>query len=423
VKLLALVMTHAGEAMIRLSNDREGLFFTGAQPAQPSLITLELPGLTRVGIAIRQWLVEYHRRTSKSSAKSARRRERVDLVPKLWRKAVLDDFIDARNATEHVWNVSTYFTAAEIAAFCAEHGPKLHAEVREALAVPRASRPRALAKVGKRADRIVPVIYQGSNRVKLEGAALDVELDREDAAQLVTGTWSATKWIEATRKLRTDVVKAEVLEEIGKQLVAHRADIGAALDQMRRHKLDRVHAPSLWTRIAPHLVLEQTAHRVKLDLTTAREMTAVAGWELWTAKRIGPVKPGRAVLRQQVGDTVYYVRGERKLKHAIRARGGKITRWGCTLVVAGGTGTTGVHARLLEVDRIDTLAQVDPRGAVALVADHHPADPAIATALAKSAGDPRWRRVLADLLIERLVGIDADVARRMARAEAGANRR
>lgn len=129
------------------------------------------------------------------------------------------------------------------------------------------------------------------------------------------------------------------------------------------------------------------------------------------------------MLRAQVGDTVYYVRGERKLKHSIRARGGAITRWGCTLVVAAGAGPASVHARLLEVDRIDTLAHVDPRRAAALVADHHPADPAIATALAKSAGDPRWRRVLADLLIERLVGIDADVARRLARAEAGANRR
>jgi hypothetical protein len=39
------------------------------------------------------------------------------------------------------------------------------------------------------------------------------------------------------------------------------------------------------------------------------------------------------------------------------------------------------------------------------------------------ADDPRYGRVLADLLIELLVGIDSDVARRLARAKARGNRR
>jgi hypothetical protein len=423
MKIISLVEKHAGDAMIRIGWGREGLFFSGKQPMYPSLITLELPGLTRMGLAIRQWLVDFHKKSRKPKTAADRRRQRVDIVESLWRPTVLDDFIDARNATEVVWYVSTYFTTDEIATFSVKHGPRLHGEVREALAVARASRPRALAKVGKRADRIVGVIYQGNRRIHAEGEQLKVELDREDAAELVTSKWSATAWIKGARRLRTDVVRVEVLAEIGKQLVKHGSDIGAALDQMLALKLHEVHAPGLWTAIAPHLPLPQTVRAKTLDLTTAHEMTAAAGWELWTAERVGPVKPNRAVLRLVVGDKVYYVRGERKLKHAIRTRGGSITRWGCTLKIRGGSGAAAVHAKLLEIDKIDTLAQIDPRRAVALISDALPADPAIATAVAQAIDDPRWRRVLADLLIERITGIDADVARRRARAEAGANRR
>jgi hypothetical protein len=370
--------------MIRLVHGKEGLFFAGKQPKQP---------------------------------------ERVDLVPKLWRPTVLEDFLDAKNATSFVWHISTFFPAEDIARFCAEHAPKLHAEVLAALAVPRASRPKALGMVVERGTRIVPVISSGQARLQHEREAIKVELDREDAAVLVTSPFSAAAWIAATKRLRTETVKREVLADIGKQLAARPREIAAALDKMIAAKLDRIYAPELWQHIAPHLVLPQTVRGKTIDLTAAHEMTATADWPLWEAHRVGPVKPGRAVLAVGVGDDVYYVRGERKLKHAIRARGGSIRRWGCTLVVGGTAGSGAVHAKLLEVDRIDTLAQVDPRRAVGLVADRLPADPAIATALANAADDPRWRRVLADLLIERIVGIDADVARRLARAEAGANRR
>ena len=81
-----------------------------------------------------------------------------------------------------------------------------------------------------------------------------------------------------------------------------------------------------------------------------------------------------------------------------------------------------MQAALLRVDEIDSLAQLAPERAVALLGDLAPTPP-ITEALAHAPSDPRWRRVLSDLLIERIVGIDADVARRLARAEASANRR
>jgi hypothetical protein len=415
VKLICMVQQFGGHAMVNIGYGREGLFFAGKQPVHPSLVTLEMPGLKRLGNAVRLWLIAHHRKRGKKS-----RRERVELVESLWRPTVLDDFIDAHNAEQLVWYVSTFFTAKQISEFAEKHGPSLHHAVRAALAVDRTRRARALKPVAARSNRIVPVIYQGSRRLYTEIEAIKEELDREDAAELVTSPFSVAAWIRATRKLRTDKVKGQVLTDFGKQLAERPELIAGALDRMIAAKLDAVHAPEMWTHIAARAPIDQTVRGKTIDLTTAHEMTAELGWELWKAERVGPVKANRSVLAVTVGKRTYYVRGERKLKHAIRARGGKITRWGCTLVVAGSTGTRGIHAKLLEVDRIDTLAHIDPRRAVALSSGD---DPAIAEAARRAGDDPRWRRILADLLIERVVGIDADVARRLARSHASANRR
>ena len=145
-------------------------------------------------------------------------------------------------------------------------------------------------------------------------------------------------------------------------------------------------------------------------------------WDVWKARRIGPVKIGRSALVLSDGKRTTYVRGERKLKHTIKNRGGSIRRWNNTLTIAAKDASS-VHVALLRVDEIDSLAQLSPARAVALVPEPLPATHPISTALAQAVDDPRWRRILADLLIERLVGIDADVARRLARAEARANRR
>jgi hypothetical protein len=195
-----------------------------------------------------------------------------------------------------------------------------------------------------------------------------------------------------------------------------------ALDRMIAKKLDSLYAPLFWTAIQHHVPLPANVTGEKIDIAAAREVTVPLTWDTYKAKRVGTIKLGRAALMVYVNNHWLYVRGERKLLHQIRARGGSLKKWGCTLTV-GGKQEGSAHEKLLEVDRIDTLAQVDPKGAARLAGEDLPQTHPIATALAHAAGDPKWRRILADLLIEKLVGIDADVARRLARGEARANRR
>jgi hypothetical protein len=429
VKLLAITQEHAKKAVVRLSYDAEAVFFTGEQPRVPAMIVLELPGLemaTQTGL--RHWLVRYHHEHPGLVEPKKKRRdddesEHATLVAAHWRPAVLDDLLDAKNGGDMGWHIAQHFTLAEIAAFAEAHGPALLAETRASLAAERPKRGSALRKLETQTSRIVPVIAASTTRVALERIAVNIEDDRAEIAKLEAAPFDADRWIDVCSRLGNDQVKRETLGTIGKKLVEVGGDIPDALQRMRRRGLDAVWGDQLWQEIKDHLVLEQNVSGEAIDLTKATEVTVTASWASWKARRVGPVKIGRTALAVTVGNETTYVRGERKLLHRIRARGGTLERWGNTLVVGGKKGgSASAHEKLLEVDRIDTLAQVDPAAAAGLAGELAPADP-IANALARATAEPTWRRILADLLIERLVGIDADVARRLARAQSRANRR
>lgn len=199
----------------------------------------------------------------------------------------------------------------------------MHREIREALAAARAKRPSALKKVGKRTDRIVPLLYAGQRRVTVEIDALEVELDREAVARLTETPFALEKWLDAAVKLRSDSVKRELLGEIGKRLVATGADVTAGLNRMVEKKLDSLWCAELWTALGPSLHLPPNTAGETLDLTKAREVTIAMSWDIWKARRIGPVKVGRSAL-VVIDEKTYrhtYVRGERKLKHQIKRRG------------------------------------------------------------------------------------------------------
>ncbi|NVB77052.1 MAG: hypothetical protein HOV81_01535 [Kofleriaceae bacterium] len=408
MKLLAVTQEHAKKPVVRVTWGAEAVFFAGEQPPIPSMLALELPGLKVASqTGLHEWLEA---------------RGETALGAELWRLAVLDDLLDAHNGGDMHWQIAQHFTLAQIAAFSEAHGPGLLAETKAALAAERAKRASALRELAKRTSRIVPVIYASTTRVALERIAVEIEEDHTEIAKLEAGPFDADRWIDVCSRLNNDQVRRETLGTIGRKLVQTGGDIPDALQRMRRRGLATVWSDQLWQEIKDHVVLDQNVSGEAIDLTKATEVTVTASWETWKARRVGPIKIGRAALAITVGNETTYVRGERKLLHRIRARGGKLERWGNTLVVGGKKGPASAHEKLLEVDRIDTLAQVDPAAAARLAGDLAATDP-IAGALERARTEPTWRRILADLLIERLVGIDADVARRLARAQARANRR
>jgi hypothetical protein len=425
VKLLFPTATFARKAMVQFHYGKPGLFFLGEQPPVPALLAFDLPGLKSQGHeAITKWIIAHHQSTKKSK----KTHEEETAVPRdMWRRAVVDDYLDAANAVTYIWHASTYFSLEELVTFAETHGPALDRDARGAMSLLREARPKALAKVIKRAEIVVPLISAAHRRCTTDLEELKNALDREDVAKLKKAKTSVAAWISACAELRSAVVKAELLLDIARRLVAEADEkaIVKALDQMIEKKLHEVYVAELFTILGDKLPLPPNVTGETIDLALAREVTVKASWQTYMAKRVGPVKVGRGALYTYAKNgsayTVQYVRGERKLKHRIKKRGGSIQRWGNTLTI-GVKDPSSVHVALLRVDEIDSLAQLAPARAVALLGDIAPT-PKITEALAHAEADPRWRRILSDLLIERIVGIDADVARRLARAEASSNRR
>lgn len=420
MKLLFPTVTFAKKPMVQFHWGKEGCFFAGDPPPVNTLIALELPGLKSQGHeAITKWLIAHNARGKKKSGED-------NTIPRdLWRRAVLDDYLDAANGVTYVWHASTYFTLDEITTFAEAHAPALDRKVRAALATQRESRPASLANVLKRAEIIVPILNAGQRRISVELEELKAALDREDMAKLAKKKPHVSVWISACAELRSHVVKAETMLAIARRLVDEEGDIAKALDQMIAKNLHKVYVTGFFEIFGDKLPLPQNVSGETIDLTHAKEATVTATWQTYMAQRVGPVKVGRSALYTYVkkgNEYVFrYVRGERKLKHRIKKRGGAMKRWGNTLTL-GAKDPDSAHVALLKVDEIDSLAHLAPDRAVALLGAIAPTPP-ITEALAKAGGDPRWRRILSDLLIERIVGIDADVARRLARAEARANRR
>lgn len=412
MKLMALTGKYARKPCVRFEWGKQLLFFAGTAPAENKLIVFDFPGLSSAtDRAVRDWLIAYHQERGRSG-------EHDDLGEELWRPAVLDDVLDTANGAEFIWHLSNHFTLREFTDFAEKHGPALVTSLRAALDGPKKAA--ALRKLQKPNEAIGGALYTGTRRLMIEVIEEETADDRAAVAKLKK--FDANAWIDVCASLKSDQIKRELLEKIAKQLVKTRADIPAALDRMLDHKLDRVYAPDMWTALAYEVTLPPNVTGETIDVSKARELTVAASWEVYKGKRVGAIKPGRAALFLYDGSTYVYVRGERKLLHAIRERGGSITRYGCTLTLGKKDKET-VQAKLLEVDRIDTLAHVDPRSAARLAGEDLPQTHPIAEALARAQDDPTWRRILADLLIERLVGIDADVARRLARSQAAANRR
>jgi hypothetical protein len=417
VKLLGLTQSYGGRVRVQISYGLRALFFAGTEPPADTLLVLELEGLEKNNDkALVEWLARVNER-------APARRDLLELPPATWRKAVPDDFLDAANWEQYVWHVVRHMSLAELSSFADRHLPPACAEVRRALEGE--DRIATLERAHENTMRIFAMVAHVPNRTRLEASLLSRDLDRARVAEA-----KKTEDLFGLVRVASRLTAVDVIQTLLREIAARAADPAfsdgarhALLEAIKKKKRLReltMFDPLFWEPLKRVLVLPPTLKDARVDLSAANEMKVVMNWGLFEADRVGPIRPGRSALVVVRDGKPCYVRGERKLKHRIAREGGAIRRFGNTLVLS----TTGIDPLLLEVDRIDTLAQIDPPRALEAVRHLHlaPDDPVFARARAAET-DPRERRVLADLLIERAVGIDADVARALARQKARATRR
>lgn len=437
MKMMAVTMRHAKKTCVLLGWQRM-LFFEDPAPAADRLVTVEIPQVRyrEDGERLYRDIVAHL-----GAGEGGKKRESVLLPPALWRPAVLDDILDADNGEQQMYGLSSHFSSDALAEFAARTTPEIAGRLRAILEERGDARRKRYGRERRFLASACGVVLWGlPQRLEIERAREQTAADRARVK-----AFDAPEAVAARAALSDDDALAAYLRllgashtALGRRLALRRfadrfvpkgsvwEEVEPVLRRLAAHKRARAAAEAegtLWERVAPALHLPATLTGATVDLSGAREETVRMGFDLLDARRVGAIVPGRTAL--VVRDSRYrittLVRGERKLLQAIRASAdGRLVRHGCILTV-GDAKASPLRRLILDAERIDTLAALDPEAALAgagLGEDH----PAFALA-ARARTDHRQARALADLLIEETCGVDAEVLRAMSRAQERRGRR
>lgn len=457
MKLVGLTNRYGGRVAVQISWGKQ-LYFEAPEPPVDKILFLEFPGLTlpsdggtagRLGFykvqdemtrAIIAFLTERKQDdTSQEEAPTTaegrrKKRRQINEIPAdFWRLATLDDLLEVTNGTELRYVLTQHFSLEELRSFVQRRAPEATERLSEALTAPvGAERLAALEGVERFVDTVMVIgsIIPNTISQELDKARRMLDRERIRAAKLpaVSGPedLALTRRIALLSELKHDdevrnflIKTAKAIKRVG--LLA--AEVTAFVHQVQKNKRVQEAAiwiPEFWQALEGRIELPATEKGITLDITNAREVEVEMDWAVFNAHRIGPIVSGRKALLVHSGDNkiVYYIRGERKLLFQVRsAPGGHLEKYDCTLTIAQAEGQQRLRRLILDVERIDALAHLDPDAALASVPSaqdlpaHHPIRRTVDTARA----DCRQARVLADLLIELHSGVDADIIRSLSR--------
>jgi hypothetical protein len=427
MKLAFRTDTYGGRTVIQPDWGGTTLFFLDKEPPPKTLITLDLPGCKNPSAKeILKWIAAQPSLIARVGATLKRgesRRALSELPASCWRLMQIEDVLDISNHDRLYSGLSEQFGLPDLIAFADRAWPDLRERFAKANAVSEpTARAKALRTVVDRAMRVAVIANHS-------GAILSADADRtllpiEKAAfdaLAAQKPMDLKAWATFIRRVHDAELFARALQTVGGRLAAldDSDAIVAALTELRQHVGSDEHRftdSRLWQPIEKRIKLDATETRGTFDLSDAVQVRVTAGFEVLAAKRVGPVRIGRMALVIAQRPRVY-IAGERRLKFEIERAGGKLKRYGVTLTNAK-RGRGVVQKALLEVDLLDSLAQLDPAQALARVDDLNlPAAHPIRAAAAQALDSIPHRRVLADMLIELRTGLDPEIARRMAREQ------
>jgi hypothetical protein len=150
-----------------------------------------------------------------------------------------------------------------------------------------------------------------------------------------------------------------------------------------------------------------------VEIHSMQETDMQFGVHLLGGKFVGPVKLTKKVLWDR--EKNIYVFGGNKLKQKVARKGGKIEKFGNTIV----TKKEDVDTDLLAIERIDAFSCINP-ALISEISNRKGKKMAVPQKYVdRIKKDYRVGRELADLALEELFGIDPDIARMLYRSKKG----
>jgi hypothetical protein len=419
VKLLAIVQAEPKTGRANLVVDHTGTVPVSGAPPRPALLELDCPGLsapTRAGLL--RWLATQGERVAEGTATKGSAAGALDAVPEhAWRPITFDEAVDLRGFEQLQYLAGAAAPLAEIVVSLRRRLPPLLDATDAGLELEDAAQIASLtglAPVRRAAGTVMWAMNIRSDRHVLD---LSERVDRAGLAALRGRPFDVDAWVSAADAMKAPIGRLAALVELvsripeGDDAPTHALAIVRAVRRHRQLVLATAFAPAFWGPLAPLLDWAPTMRAGTLSLENANEAVVTASWDLWNARRVGRVKIGRKALVIPGGiQTV--IRGTRALVKRVIDAGGELRHHGVTLTYP--TTARPLTPRLVEVERIDTLAYVDPDAALRVIGERGDV-PALRALVERAKTDRGLARVLADHLIEHAVGLDADVARKLAR--------
>lgn len=419
MKILAIVEEYAERPIVRIDWRQAQFFRDGEGPRPGTMITLELSGFQGELHAeeIVKWLTKEEKRGLRGFFKKSR--EVHEFSRHHWKEAELDDLLDAVNGNQMVWRLADFFSAKEMVAFEKERLPeawKLFDDWEKRAFGSEEKRFEALREIEK--DFAVRhTIVTGATKI-IEHTLTDYETrrDEEALAKFLGGNpRDLKKWITQVEQLTSVRGSLAIAAAFGKFVNEEAQD---SQDLMRI--LEKIHSrteaseqltwkPGFWKPFERRLVFPANVDAKEIDISRAVEVVVPAHFDLFEATRVGNIIPGRRALWiAGVRRRGTYIKGGRALQFDVMKAGGRLQKYGCTLIDPRGS----MQGMLREAEELILLANLDPEQALKKVEDLEiPPDHPIHEAAEKARDDYRFARILADLLIELKTGVDAAVVR------------
>jgi hypothetical protein len=391
--------------------------FAGEPPSPKVPIAIDLPGLKSLTWqGLRAWVDE-----RRPEASASRKKRSLELPEGCWREAVLDDFVDGQ--LEGWFTPHNRFSLDEYCAFVAKWSSEVQSALQSVGDAPAGKRRlKALKQARLLTSRVVDVMAWIPEVVARQQDRQQAAGDRARMERIYETAPEIECIVQAIVRVKSDRVRLQSLIRLARDLASDEAvgpeEMHRALDLIGEHRAlrDAVHGESrFWEVVAPKVQLSATVADGTFDITDGGDLEVELGWDVYRATRIGPIVPGRTALAIWTRDGgLTLVRGERKLKFEAMRRGGAMVRHGCTLTVRPDPAVA-IQSAFLDVERLDTIAALDPAQALEAVAELGLPDDHLVVQTARAAvTDLSKRRVLADLLVELRHGLDPQVARECA---------
>ena len=341
----------------------------------------------------------------------------LPILPHGWRPTLLADFLDCEM---HDWIRPEDFSVEEYQAFFAEYLPKFEKRFAAALTVTPRSRARVARKLAQPAQGFA-YVYQAVPQAlaaSLESLFAKMEIQ---APEIAKGA-PPSKVLGMVMSARSHKVREKLLEILAGKLRAESRE--AVFRVIRRlaavpHVRYATEASKFFEIVGSFLDLKKNTTGKRINITFSWDVVVEPGFDAYLAHIVGPVTFGKKALRVSaslLSGPTFLIAGDRRLRFEILREGGTLKKHGNTLILSDKRFGQ-LDKALLEVEKVDVIAYVNPEAVIRMLEAKGILDARVREAADRAKRDYREARALADLAIERLVGVDAGIARDMYKAQ------